>query len=98
MAMTPAAVTTVMVLTETLRQALPSTRIVYNCGGGSFKSQLRKADKSGALLALLIGDDELAQQQVSIKWLRGQQQEQQSVDMAQAIPTLQSAFKRGDEL
>lgn len=98
MAMTPAAVTTVMALTETLRQALPSTRIVYNCGGGSFKSQLRKADKSGALFALLIGDDELLQQQVSIKWLRGQQQEQQSVDMAQAIATLQSVFKRGDEL
>lgn len=98
MAMTPAAVPAVMSLTETLRQALPNTRIVYNCGGGSFKSQLRKADKSGAQLALLIGDDELAQQHVSIKWLRGQQQEQQRVDMAQALATLQSVFKRGDEL
>ncbi|MDZ4298285.1 MAG: histidine--tRNA ligase [Moraxellaceae bacterium] len=98
MAMTPAAVTTVMSLAETLRQGLPTTRIVYNCGGGSFKSQLRKADKSGAQLALLIGDDELAQQQVSIKWLRGDQQEQQCVDLAQALPTLQLVFKRGDEL
>jgi histidyl-tRNA synthetase len=92
MAMTPAAVTAVMSLAETLRQGLPTARIVYNCGGGSFKSQLRKADKSGAVVALLVGDDELAQQQVSMKWLRGEPKEQQSVDWAQALPTLQTVF------
>ncbi len=96
MAMTPAAITAAMSLAESLRQGLSSTRIVYNCGGGSFKSQLRKADKSGAQVALLIGEDELAQQAVSLKWLRDTQQEQQTVSWADALSTLQSALNKGD--
>ncbi|MFX5141976.1 His/Gly/Thr/Pro-type tRNA ligase C-terminal domain-containing protein, partial [Acinetobacter baumannii] len=47
-------------LAEQLRDALPALRIVYNCGGGSFKSQFRKADKSGARLALILGEEEVA--------------------------------------
>ena len=59
-------------LTERLRDALPSLRLQVNAGGGSFKSQFKKADKSGALYALILGDDELAQQVVGCKPLRGQ--------------------------
>lgn len=59
-----------LVLAEQLRDALPDARIVYNCGGGSFKSQFRKADKSGARIAVIVAADELAQDSASIKWLR----------------------------
>ena len=47
-----------------------------NAGAGSFKSQFKKADKSGALFALILGEDELAQQVVGLKPLRdnGEQQ------------------------
>ena len=44
--------------------------VVLNCGGGSFKSQMKKADGSGAAFAVIIGDDEAAAGQVSLKHLR----------------------------
>ncbi len=59
-----------MVLAEELRAALPGLRLQTNCGGGSFKSQFKRADRSGARFALVIGDDEVAQQQVVLKPLR----------------------------
>jgi histidyl-tRNA synthetase len=59
-----------MVFAEELRAALPDLRLQVNCGGGSFKSQFKRADRSGARFALVIGDDEAAQQQVVIKPLR----------------------------
>lgn len=58
-------------LAERLRDAVPGLRLAVNAGGGSFKSQLKKADKSGALFALVLGGDELAQQVVGVKPLRG---------------------------
>lgn len=67
-----------MVLAETLRDALPNLRLQVNCGGGSFKSQFKKADRSGAQIALILGEDELQQQKAGIKWLR-EQREQFSV-------------------
>ena len=57
-------------LADTLRQSLGNIRIVTHCGGGSFKSQFKKADKSGADYALIMGNDELEQGTVSIKNLR----------------------------
>lgn len=57
-------------LSERLRDEMPGLRLVVNAGGGSFKSQLKKADKSGALFALILGEDELAQQIVAVKPLR----------------------------
>ena len=45
--------------------------IVVNAGGGSIKSQMKKADASGAAFALIIGDDEAAAGTVSMKPLRG---------------------------
>lgn len=59
-----------LALAEQLRTALPSLRLAVNAGGGSFKSQFKKADKSGAWFALILGEDELAQRQVGLKPLR----------------------------
>lgn len=41
-----------------------------HCGGGNFKKQMKRADKSGARIALVIGEDELANNQVAVKYLR----------------------------
>jgi len=65
-------------LSERLRDQLPNLRLQVNAGAGSVKSQFKKADKSGALYALILGEDELAQQVVGCKPLRGQG-EQQSI-------------------
>ncbi len=59
-----------MVLAEQCRHHLPGLRLISNCGGGSFKAQFKRADRSGAQLALLIGDDELASGTVGVKYLR----------------------------
>lgn len=67
-----------LVLAEMLRDALPAMSIQMHCGGGSFKSQLKKADKSGATYAVILGDNEVSQKQVTIKPLR-EQTEQQSL-------------------
>jgi histidyl-tRNA synthetase len=64
-------------LAEQLRDELPQLRLLVNCGGGSFKSQMKRADKSGARLALILGENEISNQQISIKDLR--QDEQQRV-------------------
>jgi len=59
-----------ILLAEQLRDQLPDLRVLTHCGGGSLKSQFKKADKSGAQLALVIAEDEIEQNQVSIKFLR----------------------------
>jgi len=58
--------------TETLRGDFPQLRIVVHAGGGSFKSQMKKADKSGARVALIWGEDEAASNSVTVKLLREQ--------------------------
>ena len=59
-------------LAEKLRDALPGLQLEVNAGGGSMKSQLRRADRSGAALALLLGHEEVAAGEVTVKDLRGQ--------------------------
>ena len=59
-----------MLLAEQMRDQLPKLRIMTHCGDGSFKSQFKKADKSGAQLALVLGEDELEQNQLTVKFLR----------------------------
>jgi len=54
-------------------------RVVLHCGGGSFKSQMKKADASGAVVAVVIGDDEACANEVSVKPLRGGEQLRVSV-------------------
>jgi histidyl-tRNA synthetase len=57
-------------LAEQLRDALPHRRFEFNLGGGNFKAQFRRADKSGAVLALIYGDDEMKRGVVAMKPLR----------------------------
>ncbi|MEN8206231.1 MAG: histidine--tRNA ligase [Pseudomonadota bacterium] len=61
-----------MVYAEQLRTALPGLRLQSNCGNGSFKSQFKRADKSGASHALVMGDDEVSQGTVILKPLRSE--------------------------
>lgn len=72
---------------ESLRNQLPGKVIQTNCGGGSFKSQMKKADKSGALVALILGENEVDNQQFGVKLLR-EQAEQQSVNQAEVVNLL----------
>ncbi len=59
-------------MSERLRNELPGLRIRANCGGGSFKSQFKKADKAGARFALVLGEEERAQATVGVKDLRAE--------------------------
>ncbi len=59
-----------LALVEGLRNQLHGVRIETNCGGGSFKSQLKRADKSGARYALILGDSETEQHLAGLKNLR----------------------------
>ncbi len=79
-----------MTLAEELRDVLPGKGIQLHCGGGSFKSQMKKADRSGAAVALIIGEDELANGVVTVKPLRGQGEQVQVAqgDVANAVTSL----------
>ena len=77
-----------MALAEEIRVAQPSWRVVTNCAGTSMKSQFKRADKSGAQVALVIGEGEIANNTVSVKLLR-EQTEQQTVSRAQLMGVLQ---------
>ena len=57
-------------IAEELRTRLPNARVSMDCMGGNLKSQLRRADRSGARLALILGEDELAAEKISVKALR----------------------------
>ena len=81
-----AAQTTGLLLAEQLRDAMPTLRLLTNCGGGSFKSQFKKADKCGAQLALVIGEDEVAQKTVSTKFLRGENAQAQQTLAQDDLP------------
>jgi histidyl-tRNA synthetase len=70
-----------LVLAERLRAAVPGLRIRSNLGGGSFKAQFKRADRSGASLALVLGEDEVAAGAVTIKHLRDEKAEQQRVSL-----------------
>jgi len=70
-----------MQLAEQLRTDISGLRLLWHCGGGSLKNQMKKADRCGAKLVLIMGDDELAQGEVQIKPLQGQG-EQQSIPLS----------------
>ncbi|WP_211232695.1 histidine--tRNA ligase [Marinobacterium litorale] len=80
---------------EALRQAT-GLRIQLHCGGGSFKSQMKKADRSGALVALILGEDELAQGVISVKQLR-LSSEQKQVSLESLPQELLEIFKENQE-
>jgi histidyl-tRNA synthetase len=59
-----------LLLAERLRDRVPGLRLLTHCGGGSLKAQLKRADRSGAALALLLGENEIARGEVGVKYLR----------------------------
>ncbi len=71
-------------LAEQLRVALPEFKLMCHCGEGSFKNQFKRADKSGATWALIMGDDEINAGVIALKNLR-EQQEQQKFTLAELI-------------
>jgi histidyl-tRNA synthetase len=78
-----------LILAEELRNQSPALRIEVNSGGGSFKSQFKRADKSGARVALILGEAELANGVIGIKPLR-REAEQQNVPWDRAADTINS--------
>lgn len=64
-------------IAESLRDAMPGLRLQVNAGGGSFKAQFKRADRSGARVALVLGEDEAANNTVQVKPLAGQGEQQQ---------------------
>lgn len=66
-----------LILAERLRRLIPGLRLLTNCGGGSFKSQFKKADRSGARFALVIGEDELQRGVAGVKPLRDNSEQQE---------------------
>ncbi len=71
-------------LAEMLRNELPGIHLVAHSGGGSFKSQMKKADKSAASLALILGESEVEKSTVNIKFLR-QDQQQLEINQSQLV-------------
>ncbi|MGX9460547.1 histidine--tRNA ligase [Shewanella sp. A14] len=61
---------------QELRQQLPTLKVMSHCGGGNFKKQMKRADKSGAQIALIIGENEVANNQVAVKPLRTNNEQQ----------------------
>ncbi len=74
--------------------------VLFNCGGGSFKSQMKKADASGAMFAVIIGDDEANAGEVTLKPLRAegdQRNEQKRIGIDQVADEIMNAFFDGDD-
>ncbi len=82
-------------LAETFRNEIPSLKLQLHCGGGNFKSQFKKADKSGAEFAVILGEDEVAEGKVGLKSLRGENDStglQQTLSRDEAIAFLTGRF------
>jgi histidyl-tRNA synthetase len=73
---------------------VPGRRIELNLGGGNFKAQFRRADRSGAAFAVVLGDDELARDVVQLKALRGEpkQIEIPRAELAQRVANALASF------
>jgi len=80
-----------LLLAEILRNGLPGVDIVCNCGGGGLKAQFKRADRSGASLAVVLGDDELAAGTVVVKPLRSDDP-QRAVPREQLVEVLRDAL------
>ena len=88
-----AAVRGALVLAETVRAAVPGRRIEVNLGGGNFKAQFRRADRSGAALALVLGEDELARGMVQLKPLRDESISATEISLATAGSAVANWFE-----
>ncbi|HLV76312.1 MAG TPA: histidine--tRNA ligase [Marinobacter sp.] len=67
------AIAPALAVAESLRDELPGTVVISHCGGGSFKSQMKKADRSNARYAIILGEDEIALHTATVKPLRSDQ-------------------------
>jgi len=76
-------------LSELLRDNFPDLRMIAHSGGGSFKSQMKKADKSGASVALILGESEVEKKTVVIKFLR-EEKPQVEVNQSEIISYINS--------
>jgi histidyl-tRNA synthetase len=94
----PQAATPALEIVERLRGERPGVRFELNLGGGNFKAQFRRADKSGAPLALIIGDDELARGVVAMKPLRAEsgQSECPIAELAAGVDAALASLGRGE--
>jgi histidyl-tRNA synthetase len=82
-----------MAVAEELRDGIDGIRVEVNLGGGSFKSQLKRADKSGAEYALVLGEQELAEQRIGLKPLRSTE-DQSSAAFTELVATLAQRLNR----
>ena len=85
-----------MLLAERIRDAWPGLKLQTSCGGGSFKSQIKKADKSQAQIALILGDDEISQNKIAVKHLR-EQMDQILVEQNDVVTVLAAWLKKTPE-
>ncbi len=76
-------------LAEQLRTEIPTLKLQVDCAGGSIKSQFKKADKSGAKYALILGEDEVSRNEVGLKSLRDEQSNQQNLTQSEVCAFLQ---------
>ncbi len=81
------ALTAGLLLAEQLRSERSQLRIMTHCGGGNFKKQMKRADKVAARIALILGETEVAEQKVTVKFLRDQV-EQQTIAVTALLPIL----------
>lgn len=82
-------------LAETIREQMPELKVAMHCGGGSMKSQMKKADKSGASIALILGEDEIANDRIAVKYLR-EKREQVTLQQSSLSEQLSALMVSGD--
>jgi histidyl-tRNA synthetase len=82
-----------MAIAEQIRDSIAGVKVELNLGGGSFKTQLKRADKSGAAHAVILGEDELARNEAGLKPLRTSD-DQISVTLNELTNTLAGWLKR----
>jgi histidyl-tRNA synthetase len=70
-----------LLLAERLRDQVPDLKLISHCGGGSFKSQFKHADRSGAKWSLILGDDEINKKVIGVKAMATGEQETVPWDM-----------------
>ncbi|MCK7543195.1 histidine--tRNA ligase [Marinobacter bryozoorum] len=90
-AMGESAVTAAFRVSEAVRSALPGRTVVTHCGGGSFKSQMKKADRSGARVAIILGENEVRDGTAGVKYLR-EDRDQEQVSLEQVGNHIASQF------
>jgi histidyl-tRNA synthetase len=77
-----------------LRDALPGRGVVVHCGSAKFKTQFRRADESGARVAVVIGEDELARGVAALKPLRGAETTQTEHPVADVVARVEEFLRR----